>query len=140
LEEDVLYFARLAYEKSGSKNLALTGGVALSCVTNRKILDLKLFENVFVQPASSDEGIPLGCALWGYHQIKKGEARSKMTNAYLGTPNQTQDLIPILDKYKLNYKKSNSSEVAKFYPKEKLSEEYLADPSTDLEHSEIEVS
>ena len=29
--------------------------------------DSGYFEDLFIQPAASDEGIPLGCALWGYY-------------------------------------------------------------------------
>ncbi|AYV57209.1 carbamoyltransferase [Leptospira kmetyi] len=112
LEEDVLFFASLASKKSGSKNLCLAGGVALSCVTNRKILDLGLFDNVFVQPAASDEGIPLGGALWGYYQILKGNASAKMDHAYLGTPNDSKIVSDILEKYKFSYRKTTSKEVA----------------------------
>ncbi|WP_081099928.1 carbamoyltransferase [Leptospira weilii] len=120
LEEDVLYFAKLASEKSGSKNLCLAGGVALPCVTNRKILDLGLFDNVFVQPAASDEGIPLGCALWGYYQIKNGGAKAKMENAYLGTPNDSKTVTALLDKYKFTYREVEIKEVAETIAKGKI--------------------
>lgn len=113
LEEDVLYLAKLAANKSNSRNLCLAGGVALSCVTNRKILDLGLFDNVFVQPAASDEGIPLGCALWGYYKVMHGTAPAKMEHAYLGSANQSETIPALLDKYKFVGRKVSSEDVAK---------------------------
>ena len=74
LEEDVLFIAESAIRKCKSKNLAYAGGVALSCITNRKIIDAGLVDNIFVQPASSDEGIALGCALFGYY-LEGGKKR-----------------------------------------------------------------
>ena len=44
-------------------NLCLAGGVALNCVANGKILESKIFDNVWVQPASGDAGGSLGAAL-----------------------------------------------------------------------------
>lgn len=114
LEEDIMYLSHLASTKTESRNLCLAGGVALSCVTNRKILDLGLFDNVFVQPAASDEGIPFGCALWGYYQVKNGKCKTpRMETAYMGTPNKVEDVKPLLDKWNLNYKKATAAEVAK---------------------------
>ena len=41
------------------RNLCLAGGVALNCVANGKNKE-KIFENIFVQPASGDAGGSLG--------------------------------------------------------------------------------
>ena len=112
LEQDIMHLARLAAEKSGSRNLCLAGGVALSCVTNRKILDLGLFDNLFVQPAASDEGIPLGCALWGYYQIKDGKRVTVMDNAYLGKPYSPAEVPALLDKWGFKYRRAAPQEVA----------------------------
>lgn len=112
LEDDVMYLAGLAAKKSGLRNLCLAGGVALSCVTNRKILDLELFDNVFVQPAASDEGIPLGCALWGYYQIKDGGCVTTMDNAYLGTPYDPGEVPSLLSKWGFSFRRSSIKDVA----------------------------
>ena len=86
LEEDITYLAWLARVKTGLPNLCLAGGAALNCIINRKILDGGYFQDLFIQPASSDEGIPLGCALHGYYN-GGGRARAVMETAYLGVPN-----------------------------------------------------
>ena len=70
-EEVMLKLARHALKTTGSKNLALSGGVALNCVGNGKIYkQLKaegLLENIWIQPASGDAGNALGCALAYYY-------------------------------------------------------------------------
>ena len=77
-EEVMLKLARHALKTTGSKNLALSGGVALNCVGNGKIYkQLKaegLLENIWIQPASGDAGNALGCALAYYH-IEQGKPR-----------------------------------------------------------------
>ena len=44
----------------------MAGGVALNCVSNTKIYNSKIFENIWVQPAS-DAGTALGAALLFYY-------------------------------------------------------------------------
>lgn len=112
LEEDMLRYAQQIADATGSKNLCLAGGVALSCITNRKIQDSGIFENVFVQPASSDEGIPLGCALWGYYKIAGGTTRSQMRTAYLGKPNDTGGLKAELNRWGLMFRKASVEDIA----------------------------
>lgn len=66
-EEVVLKMASHAKQLTGSKNLCMAGGVALNCVANGKLLKKKIFEHIFVQPASGDAGGALGAALGAYH-------------------------------------------------------------------------
>jgi carbamoyltransferase len=83
LRTDLLHLARLARAKVGMPSLAYAGGAALNCLINAEILHTGTFDELFVQPAASDEGIPLGCALHGYHALG-GKQRFVMENAYLG--------------------------------------------------------
>jgi len=85
LRTDLLYLARLARDKTALRHLAYAGGAALNCLINAQILETGIFDDLFVQPAASDEGIPLGCALYGYH-ARGGKLRFVMDNAYLGRP------------------------------------------------------
>ena len=83
LEIDLLYLAKLARDKTGLSRLAYAGGAALNCLINARILETGTFQDLFVQPAASDEGIPLGCALSGYYAAG-GKRRWVMDAAYLG--------------------------------------------------------
>ena len=62
-EDIMLKIAKSLRNEFGLKNLCLAGGVALNCVANGKILKEKIFENIWVQPASGDAGGSLGAAL-----------------------------------------------------------------------------
>ena len=50
--------------QTGIRRLALAGGVALNCTTNGKLMRLGLFDEIYVQPASGDDGTALGAALY----------------------------------------------------------------------------
>lgn len=88
-EDIVLQIAKGIAKKTGERNLCLAGGVALNCVANGKLLRQKLFDNIWIQPASGDAGGALGAALsaWYLHHNKKriiSYERDSMKGAYLG--------------------------------------------------------
>jgi len=95
-EDIVLRLAKSIAEESKSKNLCMAGGVALNCVANGKILKEKIFENIWIQPASGDAGGALGAALALWHLELKNNRSTSMKDAmqgsYLG-PNYNNDEI-----------------------------------------------
>ena len=56
-----------------SKNLCLAGGTMLNCVSNGKLLNSELFENMFVAPAVGDDGLCVGGALFLSNQLKRNK-------------------------------------------------------------------
>jgi len=62
VEEVLLDLARWLHARTGARNLALAGGVALNCVANTRIFSETPFERVWVQPAAGDAGTALGGA------------------------------------------------------------------------------
>ncbi len=90
LEEVMLKLARNVRRLTGSKNLALAGGVALNCVANGKILRERIFEHVWIQPAAGDAGSAVGAALLASHQYfdeprrLNPSGRDSQKGSYLG--------------------------------------------------------
>jgi carbamoyltransferase len=62
-EEVLVELARWLQKATGSRRLALAGGVALNCVANSRIFRESGFAEVWVQPAAGDAGTALGGAL-----------------------------------------------------------------------------
>lgn len=62
-EEVLVDLARWLRAATGSRRLALAGGVALNCVANSRIFRESGFDEVWVQPAAGDAGTALGGAL-----------------------------------------------------------------------------
>jgi carbamoyltransferase len=76
-----------------SDTICIAGGCALNIDANRNFLDKVGYKNIFVQPASSDCGIALGCALWGLHVVL-GEPRSwVMNSAALGRQYREAEIL-----------------------------------------------
>lgn len=87
-EEVVLRLAKEIRTTTGQRNLCLAGGVALNCVANGKLMREKLFDNIWIQPASGDAGGAVGAALAAYHLMlekpRSVHAGDSMNGAYLG--------------------------------------------------------
>ncbi len=88
-EEIMIDLAKSIRKEYGINNLCLAGGVALNCVANGKILEKKIFDNIWIQPAAGDAGGSLGAALalWYTDQGNKRTVNLKddMKGSYLGT-------------------------------------------------------
>ena len=63
LEQIVIAMAKKLSEETGSNNFCLAGGVAMNCVMNGKLAQQEFCEDIYVQPAASDNGVSLGAAL-----------------------------------------------------------------------------
>ena len=102
LEESMVNLAKEAYEKSGIKNFALAGGVALNCNTNSKILEQDFCEEIFIQPASNDGGAALGAALEA--SALEGENPDfHMIHAYWGASYSNNEIEKVLKNAKIDY-------------------------------------
>ena len=96
-EEIMLRLARRARALTGEKNLCLAGGVALNCVANGRILQEKIFDRLWIQPAAGDAGGALGAALAAWHgqnpaPTSRAAEADAMQGALLG-PSWTDDEI-----------------------------------------------
>ena len=107
-EEIVIKIVKETKRITNSKNLCLSGGVALNCVANGKIQELKLFENIYIQPASGDAGGSLGCALAINHMYYDSERvfsnkYDLMNGSYLGPYYSNKEILIINKKFKAVY-------------------------------------
>jgi carbamoyltransferase len=98
-EEAMLTHARWLRGNTGAKNLCIAGGVALNCVANSHIAREAGFDEVFVPSAPGDDGIAVGCALYG--AAANGELRRTNSSAFLGrsyphSPDEIADLGLVL--------------------------------------------
>ena len=95
-EEIMIKLVRAVQQEYKINNLCLAGGVALNCVANGKILQEKIFDNIWIQPAAGDAGGSIGAALalW-YIELKNQrniDSDDSMQGSYLG-PEFAQDQI-----------------------------------------------
>ena len=91
-EKVLLARARWLRETTGAKNLCIAGGVALNCVANGRIAREAGFENVWIQPAAGDDGIAIGCAVYGQLEVLKQPRSFVMKQSYVGKRYADQDI------------------------------------------------
>lgn len=110
LEEAMLHAAKYLRQTTGLKNLVMSGGVALNCVANGRILQEAGFERIYIQPAAGDNGVALGCAFYGNHVLLKSgsQERQPLHNTYLGRKYQESQIQAALGEAadKLSWSKS----------------------------------
>lgn len=102
-ERAMMSVVRAALKKTNSKNLCLAGGVALNSKANGKILASGIVENLFVQPAASDDGVALGAALAPYLDHGGRLPNRAMRHAYFGPSFDDAAIETALKTYKLRY-------------------------------------
>lgn len=105
-DEIVLKLAKTAKELTGCKNLVMAGGVALNCVSNGKILESGLFENIWVQPAAGDAGGSLGAALAAWHlyfdKPRNIILPDSMNGSYLGPDFTDKEIEKLITRFQLS--------------------------------------
>jgi carbamoyltransferase len=117
-EEILLRISKSIKQSTGQKNLCLAGGVALNCVANGKLLKQKIFQNIWVQPASGDAGGAIGAALTIYYQMlnqkRKVLAEDSMHGSYLGPKNSQQEIENTLSKLGAKFQIVSDENLIKF--------------------------
>ena len=106
LESVVINQLKKARKKFKLKKLCLAGGVALNCSLNGKIAKSKIFDEIFVQPASGDDGAAYGACLLAYASKHKNFKPKKMHNFYKGPSFLNKEIKKELKKSGVSYKLS----------------------------------
>jgi carbamoyltransferase len=114
-ERQFVRMARYAYEKTGSKRLCISGGVALNGAANLRILNETPIEELWIQPGCSDTGIPFGLSLWGYFNLLKPDeakrARVIMKHAYTGRAYRNEEIDDVLSRFGISHRPITPAEV-----------------------------
>lgn len=104
LEEILIAQVKHLRKFTDAPDLCLSGGVALNCVANGRIMEQGGFDKVFVQPAAGDAGSALGAAALS-HLTRSGERHSyhSLQHVYLGPSYGSGEVAEILLATGLNY-------------------------------------
>lgn len=80
----VLDFSSEMKGNTGKKDVVLAGGSALNAKSNMELYYSNLFNSIFIFPAPTDSGGPIGAAAYVYSRMS-GQMKSKhIENAYMG--------------------------------------------------------
>lgn len=102
-EEYILNICKHWSERYHTKNICLTGGVALNCVVAGKLVEEGY--NLFVPPIADDTGIALGAALAANHLHNDTVIRNhiKIEDSFYGPSYDDNDVVHELNKRNLKY-------------------------------------
>lgn len=123
VEEYMLLLAEWVSKTMPSKNLVISGGVALNCVANEKIAASKLFENVWIMPNPGDAGSSLGAI------AAASKRQLNWKHPYLGTNiDRDYDLEGILNGLRNDKILAIANGRAEFGPRALGNRSLIADP------------
>ncbi|OQX05790.1 MAG: hypothetical protein BWK76_27010 [Desulfobulbaceae bacterium A2] len=115
VEEIILRLVRTIHRELNTKYLCLSGGVALNCVANGRILREGLFKDIWIQPAAGDAGGALGAALSVWHEYLDNPRQplkpDSMAGAYLGPKFGNNEIKQFLDSIEAPYTERNDEEL-----------------------------
>ena len=112
----MLRLANSLHRETGLSNLCLSGGVALNCVGNGRVLREGPFSGLWIQPAAGDAGSALGAALNVHYsylnqpRVCQGPSDS-MRGSYLGPRFSNQDIESSLQQLEASYERVEDSDL-----------------------------
>lgn len=106
-------------EKTGKKKLCMSGGVALNCVINEKLIRKHIVDDIFILPASSDRGQPIGNALYGFQKLTGYLPKNSLRNDYFGKIYTEKDILSALNRNKRAFVIKNVPRKEIIYEKQK---------------------
>ena len=114
-EEIVVKLSKSLRKETGLDKLCLSGGVALNCVANGRLIQEKIFKDIWIQPASGDAGSSLGATLLIWHDFYNKprivNANDSMNGTYLGCKFSNENIKKYLDKIKVPYEELNEKKL-----------------------------
>jgi carbamoyltransferase len=105
LEDVVLSLLKMARKDFNIPNLCMSGGVALNCSMNGRIERSKIFEEIFVQPASGDAGLAIGACYLAQQEYDQSYRPSRNHNFYLGASFESAEIEAAIGAIGLPYSK-----------------------------------
>lgn len=97
-ERIVIELIKRLVGKTGKRKLCLAGGVALNSCINTRLIQEKIVDDIFILPAASDRGQPLGNALYGYHKLTSSLPRNPLRHDYFGREYSQAEILAALQR------------------------------------------
>ena len=108
IEEIIIHHLKNAKKEFGLKKLCLAGGVGLNCSLNGKIIKEKIFDEIFVQPASGDNGAAIGACFLAHQELTGTLEPKKYHDFYLGSSFTDHEIESLLKSRNIIFEKSEN--------------------------------
>lgn len=112
-EKALISITKAFLRKYPCKNICLSGGIFLNCLTNHKIYEQCDINNLFILPAAGDDGQALGSAYYSYIQQYGWKQPFHISLPYLGLSYTDKDIEETIHSKKLKYQRYDDTTLAK---------------------------
>lgn len=113
IEKAVISLIQNYTQRYGIKKVCLAGGLFLNCLTNHKIIEECELSDVFILPASGDDGQALGSAYYAYTKMYGTNTRFDIELPYLGLSYDDSYIEKEIKEKRLKYRKYEDDELIK---------------------------
>ena len=110
-EEILIHMLRRLHDRTLSKNICMTGGVAMNSVANGKITRETPFENVYIPAGAADNGTSFGAAFYVWNRVLGNDRTFVQNHAYWGTEFKSEDCEPDISESSLPYRSLGDDEL-----------------------------
>jgi carbamoyltransferase len=110
-EEIIVHMLNRLQAKTGSKNICMTGGVAMNSVANGKITRQTAFENVYIPAGAADNGTSFGAAFYVWNKVVGGSRGFVQDHAYWGCSSTDEECRQAIDMEGLPYRALSQPEL-----------------------------
>ncbi|MFD1887697.1 carbamoyltransferase C-terminal domain-containing protein [Paenibacillus wenxiniae] len=113
LEEYVVQIVNYYINKTKINKICMSGGVALNCIMNGRILEEQNVEEIYINPAANDAGVSLGAALeLAYKLGYPSHLNKPFFDPFIGIEYSNEEIIEELKSNELKYQiTENAQEV-----------------------------
>ncbi len=110
-EKGYMHMLNVLHRMVPDERVAMAGGAVLNSVANGKLFDHTPFRETVIQPASGDEGLALGAALYVSHCVLEEKERYEMVDSYLGPEYSEAEIKATLDSKGVTYERLEREEM-----------------------------
>lgn len=102
-QKTIIALVNMLFMRYHCKNICLSGGLFLNCLSNQAIIKQCHPDNIFILPCAGDDGQALGCAYYAYIHYLKPIQRFQIQLPYLGLSYENEKVEVALMSKGLDY-------------------------------------
>ncbi len=112
-QKTIIALVNMLFMRYHCKNICLSGGLFLNCLSNQEIIEQSHPDNIFILPCAGDDGQALGCAYYAYIHYLKPIQRFDIQLPYLGLSYKNEKIEEALISKGLDYAYLEDKKLAK---------------------------
>jgi carbamoyltransferase len=113
VEQAIISISKYYINQYHCANLCLSGGLFLNCLANHKIMNECNINNIFILPASGDDGQAIGSAYCAYINQFGYSKPFEINLPYLGLSYTDEEIFQVINQKNIGYERYSDNELVK---------------------------